>query len=165
MTSKVLAYSDSVRIPLLISGPEIPSRVEERLALNIDIAPTLLALAGLPESPGMHGANLLPLIHGQVATWRDVFVYECLDGYGGTKPMLGAMTRDWSLIQTWDVPADVTARTADFSELYNRRSDPAEERNVYAHSNSREVVERLEREIRQHIARHLHATTAVQPRP
>ena len=155
MTSKVLAYSDSVRIPLLIAGPKIPARVEARLALNIDIAPTLLALAGLPDAPVMHGADLLPSVRGQATEWRDVFVYECLDGYGGTKPMLSAMTRDWSLIQTWDAPAEVTARTADFSELYHRRSDPAEARNVYAHPESREIVQRLEREIQQHIARYL----------
>jgi hypothetical protein len=59
------------------------------------------------------------------------------------------------LIQTWDTARDVSVRAANFSELYNRQSDAAEARNVYASPDSRQVVERLEREIQRHIARHL----------
>lgn len=152
MTSKVLAYSDSVRVPLLISGPGVTPRVESRLALNLDIAPTLLDLAQLPSSSVMHGTSLRPVLSGAAVPWRDAFVYECLDGYGGTKPMLAAMTPEWSLIETWDDRAAVGVRPAAFRELYDRRADSAEALNLAATPGARATVERLGRGIQQHLA-------------
>ena len=151
MTSKVLAYSESIRVPLLIAGPSIAPRTETGLALNLDLAPTMLELAGQPVSAAMHGRSLVPLLRDSLAAWRDVFIYECLDGYGGTKPMLGAITKDWSLIQTWEDRAEIPTGAHPFTELYHRTSDPAESRNVAASPAHANVRVRLEREIRQHL--------------
>jgi arylsulfatase A-like enzyme len=151
MTSKVLAYSDSIRVPLLIAGPAITPRVETGIALNIDLAPTLLDLAGRTIPPEMHGRSLLPLLRDSRTAWRDVFVYECLDSYGGTQPMMGAISKDWSLIQTWENRAAIPAGAVPFAELYDRKSDPAESRNVAADPSRASIRARLESEIRQHL--------------
>jgi arylsulfatase A-like enzyme len=152
MTSKVLAYDDSVRVPLMVAAPGARARVDDRLALNIDLAPTLLELAGVWVPATMHGASLRPLlsVKNEYVKWRESFVYECLDGYGGTKPILGAIAADWSLIQTWDTRAEVGSARP-FSELYDRRADPAEARNRAGEAAHAEIFQRLEREIRQHI--------------
>ena len=47
LTSMVLAYTNSVRVPWFIAGPGVKPRVEDRLAQNLDLAPTLLELAGV----------------------------------------------------------------------------------------------------------------------
>lgn len=151
MTSKVLAYGDSVRVPLLIAAPGLPPRTEPALVLNLDLAPTLLDLAGLPVSAAMHGRSLVPLLREPRTAWRDTFIYECLDGYGGTHPMLGAMSAEWSLIQTWEKPADVGTAAVPFVELYHRRTDAAERRNVAAEPVHREVRAKLENEILRHL--------------
>ncbi len=149
LTSKVLAYTNSVRVPLLIAGPGVKPRVEERLALNLDLAPTLLELAG---APALHGTSLLPLVRDSAPTWRDAFVYECIDGYGGTKPMLAAITPRWSLIRTWERREDVTRPELAFVELYDRSTDAAEASNIVTRPDAAPHVERLSRLITAHAA-------------
>lgn len=156
MTSKVLPYADSVRVPLTIAGPGAVPRVEERLALNLDLAPTLLELAGAARPAALHGASLLPLVRGGVASeWRRSFVYECLDGYGGTQPLLAAISPEWTLVHTWNAADAVGRQAPDFVELYNRVADPAESRNVADSAEATEVRRMLAAEIDAHIARHL----------
>ena len=154
MTSKVLAYADSVRVPLLISGPGVKPGVEARLALNLDIAPTVLELAGAPARAGLHGASLLPLVREGPGAWRETFVYECLDGYGGTRPMLAAMTPRWSLIRTWQKRSEVGTEAKPFEELYDREGDPAEAVNVAGSAETAGVRERLGALIEAHWSRH-----------
>jgi arylsulfatase A-like enzyme len=139
-------------VPLLIAGPQLPSRHETALALNIDLAPTLLELAGLPPSAAMHGRSLVPLLHEPAKKPRDVFVYECLDSYGGTHPTLAAISTEWSLIHTWETRADVGAAPP-FVELYDLRTDPAQARNVADDPAHARIRGRLAKEIRQHIDR------------
>lgn len=66
--SGTLAPCD-LRVPLLVRpAPELllerGRRIEELVGLA-DVAPTLLALHGLPVPEGMHGANLLPWLRGR----------------------------------------------------------------------------------------------------
>jgi len=71
----------SIRVPLIIKDPRL-ARVASAVsvpALNIDIAPTLLDLAGqdIPES--MQGRSLRPLMNGDVPSdWRTSFFVEHL---------------------------------------------------------------------------------------
>ncbi|MDX9981902.1 MAG: sulfatase, partial [Lentisphaeria bacterium] len=56
---KRLMYEESLRIPLLIRYPKLvkPGSTITRMALNIDLAPTLLDLAGLPVPAHMQGRS------------------------------------------------------------------------------------------------------------
>jgi arylsulfatase A-like enzyme len=58
-------YDAVLHIPLIMAGPGVPKgRVIGGLASNIDTAPTVLELAGLPPLPGSQGQSLVPLIGG-----------------------------------------------------------------------------------------------------
>ncbi|MFL6203695.1 MAG: sulfatase-like hydrolase/transferase [Thermoanaerobaculia bacterium] len=61
----LLLYRAARRVPLILAGPGVPAgRTEECLVRTADIAPTLLALAGVPRPQGLQGldgASLLPL--------------------------------------------------------------------------------------------------------
>ncbi len=72
-----LAYEETARIPLLIRYPAQidPGSVEDRLTLNLDLAPTVLAMAGLP-SDHTEGRSLLPLWTTGATDWRTSFVIE-----------------------------------------------------------------------------------------
>ncbi|HIE09058.1 MAG TPA: hypothetical protein EYP65_04340, partial [Armatimonadetes bacterium] len=59
-------YDANIRVPLIIRGPGVPKgKVVNALASTIDIAPTLLELAGLPPLPGGQGRSLLPVLKGK----------------------------------------------------------------------------------------------------
>lgn len=79
-------FEESLRVPLIIYDPRLPreqqGRVEDKMALNIDVPYTLLALAG-EKAPGHYqGSNLLPLVRGESAeAWRRDFFCEHLMEY------------------------------------------------------------------------------------
>ena len=73
-----LAYEETARIPMIIRYPaliEAGSR-EERMVLNIDLAPTVLDLAGQPGAETLQGRSLVPLLNGEVSEWRSNFLIE-----------------------------------------------------------------------------------------
>lgn len=52
-------YEEVVRVPLVVRGPGVAPRREPRQASLLDVAPTILAWAGLPPLPGQQGQSLL----------------------------------------------------------------------------------------------------------
>ena len=76
-------YEQSLRVPLIIYDPRLPQdqrgRLLEELAINSDLAPTIIELAGLPTPEAHTGRSLAPLIGGQaVEDWRTDFLCEFL---------------------------------------------------------------------------------------
>jgi len=62
-----------VRAPGIVSSP---GQNIDRMVLNIDLAPTLLELAGLPVPGEMQGVSFRPLLEGKNVPWRKSFLYE-----------------------------------------------------------------------------------------
>jgi arylsulfatase A-like enzyme len=79
LTGKWTPYEPSVNTPFIIYDPRPNAqkgKVLDDIVLNIDIAPTLLDLAG-EEIPGvMDGRSMLPVIDGVVKDWRTEFFFE-----------------------------------------------------------------------------------------
>jgi len=71
-------YEESMRVPMLASAPGLiaPGSVTTEMVQNIDIAPTVLELAGVQPPPGTDGMSFLPLLHGESVPWRDGVLYE-----------------------------------------------------------------------------------------
>lgn len=70
---KRLAYDEALRVPLLVRYPPLvrAGARNERFVVSIDIAPTLLELAGVTIPPNLQGRSLAPLLKGQAPTdWR-----------------------------------------------------------------------------------------------
>ncbi|NNM30866.1 MAG: sulfatase-like hydrolase/transferase [Akkermansiaceae bacterium] len=76
---KRAAYEESLRVPLMIRYPVVqpgPLLVDQ-IALNLDLAPTILDIAGVPIPAGMQGRSLLPFLTGSVPPdWRDSFIFS-----------------------------------------------------------------------------------------
>lgn len=72
-------YEESIRIPFIIKYPKeqtSPATVNE-IALNLDLAPTILDIAGLSIPENMQGLSLLPIIRNEAPnTWRNYFFYQ-----------------------------------------------------------------------------------------
>ena len=91
---KMLPYETDIRIPLFISGPGIKAGTTlTQPVMNIDIAPTLLDLAGLAVPAIMDGQSLAPLLTTGNAgpNWRTRFASEFAEGnYQNYGPFKGA---------------------------------------------------------------------------
>lgn len=77
LRQKGLAYEPAIRVPLVVWAPgRIPSGERLTLALNLDLAPTLLGLAGCPATPRMEGLDLGPSLRDAGRVLRERFLYQ-----------------------------------------------------------------------------------------
>lgn len=78
--AKQVPYEESIRVPLLMRGPGIqPSTTSDKLAVNIDVAPTFAQLGGAPTPDFVDGRSLVPLLApdgGASQPWRSRFLIE-----------------------------------------------------------------------------------------
>lgn len=69
-------YNTDIHIPFIAAGPGIPKgKVIGGLASNIDTAPTILSLAGLPPLSDAEGRSLVPMIDGRTQS-ENQYVYS-----------------------------------------------------------------------------------------
>ena len=94
-----MPYDESIRSPLLIRYPPLiePGSRADALALSIDIAPTLLEIAGAHIGDHIQGRSLLPLTSGDTAGWRRSILVE-FHTYENPMPWLVDM--DYRAIRT-----------------------------------------------------------------
>ena len=122
---KRAAYEESIRVPLLIRYPPLvqPGTSIDRLALNVDLAPTLLELAGVETPDAMQGRSLVPLLEGHDAEWRTSFIYENFYEPPFYTPTLYALrTETWKLVEYPGYPG--------WTELFHLAEDPHETENL-----------------------------------
>jgi len=70
-------YQQTLHVPLVVRGPGVPRGVRVTAPVSsVDIAPTLLELAGVPQPEGLDGRSLLPLWSGgDAAAFEERYVY------------------------------------------------------------------------------------------
>ncbi len=80
LAGKWYAYEESIRVPLILFDPRLEpaqkGKVVEQIALNIDVAPTILQMAGLEVPATMQGQSLIPTYTDAVTDWRKDFLFE-----------------------------------------------------------------------------------------
>ncbi len=128
---KRAAYEPSIRIPLLMRYPRLikPGGACEAMVLNIDLAPTLLELAGVEPPKTMQGTSWLAAAAGR-KPGRESFLYEYFregDRRFNRPSVLAVRTPRWKYITYPSLPADERV-----VELYDLKSDPHELRNLAA---------------------------------
>ena len=115
-------YEGLVNTPLLVSNPgAIEPGVSETLFSDIDIAPTLCDLAGVPVMPYMNGLSQAPHIFDRNAEVRDCCLVEYRNGYGDAD-------RSSKLLVTRD--SKYVRYQGGEEELTDLRADPCEFANV-----------------------------------
>ena len=139
LIDKRAAYEESMRIPMLMRCPALfaGGRSLDQVVANIDVAPTLLAAAGLEAPPHMEGANALPLLQGQNVPWREAFLYEYYwERNFPQTPTVHALREDrYKYIHfhgIWDL-----------DELYDLQADPEESENLLARPGHEALAERM----------------------
>ena len=121
------AYEESMRVPLLAYAPGYfkPGTVVNEMVANLDIAPTILAIAGANKPEQFEGESWLSLAKNKpVESWRKNFLYEYYweFNYPSTPTTFALRTDNYKLIQyhgVWDT-----------EELYDLKNDPKEMHNL-----------------------------------
>jgi arylsulfatase A-like enzyme len=124
---KRLMHEPSLRVPMLLRYPKRvkPGTVREEMVLDIDIAPTMLDLAGIPIPPQMHGKSMLPLAQKDDPAFRKEWYYEYYEWPNPehVAPHRGIRTEQYKLIRYVMDPTE--------GELYDLKADPGEHNNLY----------------------------------
>ena len=132
-------YEESVKVPLLASCPELfaGGQTITQLVQNTDIAPTILAAAGLQPPSYMPGRSLLPLLRNPTVAWRDKIFYEYYWEYDFpmTPTVFGVRTDRYKYIRyqgIWDT-----------NELYDLQQDPNETTNLISKPEYTTLVQKM----------------------
>ncbi|REJ66592.1 MAG: DUF4976 domain-containing protein [Planctomycetota bacterium] len=134
-------YEESLRVPLVVFDPRLPKakrgQVVESLALNVDLAPTMLAAANV-EVPASHqGRDLGPLVRGESADdWRDDFFCEHLFDYATVLKWEGVRGQRY-------VYARYFEHLPEGEFLHDLEADPLELTNLVGSAEHSEVLERM----------------------
>ena len=140
--SKVLPYEESARAPLMILDPRHTNSGKklrsESLTGNVDIAPTILELAGLPRPDNMDGKSLLPIYANPKAENHTSLP---LINVWGPAPChsLAVVTRDLKYIY-WPYAKRGFEPT---EELYDTKNDPLELANAIDSHADRDALRQL----------------------
>jgi arylsulfatase A-like enzyme len=133
LAGKWMMHEESIRTPLIVADPRLRAshgKRREAMTLNIDMAPTMLEMAGLTPAPHLQGRSVIPLLDGNPA-WRSDWFYEHHFGYNGWIPRTeGIRSRRWKYTRYLD--SDPL-----FEELFDLRNDPEELNNLAAASQHR----------------------------
>ncbi len=118
--AKMNCYQASLRVPFILRWPgKIPANVHDPLNMvgTIDLAPTLLELAGMPVPGHMAGRSFVPLLHGQAQTNRDFVVGYYYNNLRQTKmyPEFTIQMRDWVYIYNPWVDGKIEVHNSDYT--------------------------------------------------
>ena len=149
---KWLLYEESIRIPMIIRWPGMPEKYRgkllKQLVLNIDVAPTLLELAGIKPPQIMDGKSLVPVIKHPESEFRKDFFMEHVGIIQVENPIpdsYGIRTKDWKYIRYINVEPET-------EELYNLRKDPLEMINLIDDKNYTGVKDDLDKKLKHYLS-------------
>ncbi len=131
-------YEEVLRIPLLLRYPGAvrgPGRRAAQMALNIDLGPTLLELAGVGVPPEMQGASLAPVLRDPAAPGRKAWLVENTKEFPYRTPSYqGVRTERWLYLE-YEGRFEPT--------LHEIARDPAQKQDLYGTPRAREVLPEL----------------------
>jgi arylsulfatase A-like enzyme len=137
LAGKNYAYEEGIRVPLRMAIPNQPARNVPGLYANIDIAPTLMDLAGDPSSHAFDGRSILDVLQGRVPQRQ----YELLEGYPDAFPAWfrydGLRTKRYTYIK-W---------ASGNLELYDLSTDPYQLNNIASQQPA--LVQQLQQKVDQ----------------
>ncbi len=127
LAGKWFMHEESIRLPLIVYDPRRPDHQRgstvSKMALSVDVAPTVLDMCGI-EIPGeVQGRSLVPLMRGKEPPWREDFFYEHRFVHPRIPMTEGVRTARWKYTRYVSVEPV-------YEELFDLVADPHEQRNL-----------------------------------
>lgn len=125
MEGKWYGYEESIRVPLVMYYAKFPDKIKQykapQIALNIDIAPTILAMAGVTAPNNVQGIDLISLLENKIPEREDFFYQYYFTGAPQLPREEGVVTKDLKYMNFIE---------NDFEELFDIKHDPHEINNL-----------------------------------
>ena len=122
-----LLNEESIRVPLIVFDPrtmdDVRGVTRDEIALNVDIAPTIIELAGLAQPQQTQGRSLVPLVRGERPGWRTESFFEHRFDRADIPKSEGVRTERWKYICYYE-------QEPVYEELYDLAADPHESVNL-----------------------------------
>lgn len=155
---KRFMYEESLRMPFLVRYPRLvpAGSSTDLIALNVDVAQTLLDLAGVEPTAPMQGRSLVPLLRGErPPDWRRSMYYRYwmhLDGSHGVRAHRGVRTARHKLVHyhgaTIEQPGASPEPRPEEWELFDLEADPFELRSLHDDPDHADTLAELRAELR-----------------
>ena len=127
LAGKWYGYEPSIRVPLVIYDPRLPQELRgvrrTQMALNLDMAPTLLSYAGVQPPSDMQGKNLLPVLLDDSHPLREDFFYEHTFEHPGIPKSEGVVSLRHKYLRYYE-------QEPVYEELFDLQQDPFETFNL-----------------------------------
>ena len=140
LAGKWFAHEESIRVPLVVFDPRAGKKARGvtvgEIVLNIDIAPTILELAGLEAPQEMRGHSLIPLLTSRRCKWRTDFFYEHLFSHPRITKSEAVRTQRWKYIRYFE-------QQPIYEELFDLKNDPRETVNLTKDERYRKTLKSL----------------------
>ena len=144
LADKWYPFEESIRVPLVVRDPGMRSAsrgsTNDAITLNVDLAPTILAAAGVAPPAGMQGRDVSALYLAPAgsarAPWRTEFLYEhpTIRSKDFIPASEALVTRGWKFIVWPEFGVE---------QLFDLRNDPLEERDGVSDPANRARVEEM----------------------
>ncbi len=142
-----MPYEESIRAPLIVRYPPAatPGTIVEDLVASVDIAPTVLEMAGTPIGDHIQGQSFVESLRGAATHPRssifvEFFTYE--------NPFPWLVNMDYRAIRTDRYKYIHWMQFPEWGELYDLTEDPYELRNLVDDPTMAPVLEQLREELR-----------------
>ncbi len=122
---KRLPYEESIRIPFFIRYPKLTGSGgrREQMVLNIDLAPTIFDVLGIPIPDSVQGQSMVPYMKNRASKGRHSWLYEYFPEFPTHVPGSTAVrTKRYKYVEYQN---NVRSR-----ELFDLKADPKEKKNL-----------------------------------
>ena len=141
LADKWYPHQESIRVPLIIRDPRMATDKQggtnNDFTLSVDLAPTILAAAGIAAPEGMQGRDVGPLyLAGTKPVWREEFFYEhpVIRDVDFIPSSEALVRKDWKYVYWPD---------HDVEQLFDLQADPREENDVVDYPEQAERLEQM----------------------
>lgn len=135
-------YEDALRLPFIVRAPGMvkdPGGKRKQMVLNIDIAPTLLDLAGVRAPADMDGMSIVPAIRDSRVKTRNDFLMEFWRYYPENTPSYRGIRTDRYKYVEFERGREPW--------LFDLVKDPKEMENLYETKKGRKLVPGLKKKM------------------
>ena len=127
LAGKWIPLEESLRTPFIIRDPRMHPKYKgttnEEFTLSVDLAPTILAAAGLPAPELMQGRDISEIYRMKADDWRTEFLYEIpfLLHPGAWPSARGLIRKDYKYIEYIEYNS---------SQFFDMKADPTEDNDL-----------------------------------